>query len=236
MTIPPRLVLVSTAEQVWRVGYKPEPWAWPGWEWATDGRFPGRWDDRLGNFRTVYAGMSPLACLLEVLADFRPDQTLVLELDTIVEDDHDGTLYPTIRPGELPYAWLEPRLATTARLIGTFCVVTAAESIAALRPRFIALAHEVALHDFDAAALKDGRARTLTQAVATHLHAATNVAGVRFESRYGDDLMLWAIFERASDAAISPTLQLIENHALVPEDPDLVEAFRLLGLTWAEMD
>jgi len=26
---------------VWRVGYKPEPWAWPDWKWAHDGRFHG---------------------------------------------------------------------------------------------------------------------------------------------------------------------------------------------------
>ena len=55
---------------VWRVGFAPEAWGWcPGWEWAAeDRRFHGRWDDSLGNFRTVYSGDSLLACLLEVLA------------------------------------------------------------------------------------------------------------------------------------------------------------------------
>ena len=53
----PRRLVVS------RVGYKPEPWAWVGWEWATDGRFHGRWDDFDGNFRTIYAGSTLLACL-----------------------------------------------------------------------------------------------------------------------------------------------------------------------------
>src|SRR3546814_3536883 len=84
----PQLVVVDAAEEVWRVGFKPEPWAWSGWEWAgADGRFHGRWDDRPGNFRTVYAGSTLLACLLEVLAGFRPDLTLALELGDIVEDD-----------------------------------------------------------------------------------------------------------------------------------------------------
>src|SRR3546814_13542951 len=69
----PQLVVVDAAEEVWRVGFKPEPWAWSGWEWAgAAGRFHGRWADRQGNFRTVYAGSTHLACLLEVLAGLRP--------------------------------------------------------------------------------------------------------------------------------------------------------------------
>ena len=69
VTEGPQLTVVDAAEQVWRVGFKPEPWAWSGWEWAgADGRFHGRWDDRQGNFRTIYAGSTLLACLLEVLA------------------------------------------------------------------------------------------------------------------------------------------------------------------------
>ncbi|MFN7149336.1 MAG: hypothetical protein ACK4V6_07630 [Microthrixaceae bacterium] len=112
--------------------------------------------------------------------------------------------------------------------------MTAAESIAALRPQFVALAHLVNLHDFDAAALKDGRPRALTQSVATHLHATTELDGVTFASRHGDDLALWAIFERAADPAISHTLDSIEHHPLYPEHPDLQEAIKMLGLTWAK--
>lgn len=43
VTQAPQLVVVAAAEEVWRIGFKPEPWAWSGWEWAgTDGRFHGR--------------------------------------------------------------------------------------------------------------------------------------------------------------------------------------------------
>lgn len=70
----PELTVAEPAGlEVWRVGYKPDPWAWVGWEWATDGRFGGRWDDSEGVFRTIYAGSALLACLLELLADFRSD-------------------------------------------------------------------------------------------------------------------------------------------------------------------
>jgi hypothetical protein len=227
----PALIVLDAHEAVWRVGFKPEPWAWSGWEWAgSDGRFHGRWDDSQGNFRTVYAGSTLLACLLEVLAGFRPDPTLAVELDGIVEDDDDATIHPTSPAGDISYSWLEPRSAASATMTGRFCAVTAAESIAALRGPFVAHAHRLGLHDFDAAALKDGRSRALTQSVATYLHASTNLDGVAFASRHGDDLALWAVFERAGDPAVSPTLAAIEHHPLSPESPDLHEAFRMLGL------
>lgn len=124
MTTPaadaPQLVVIDAAETVWRVGFKPDPWAWSGWEWAAaDGRFHGRWDDRQGNFRTIYAASSLLACLVELLADFRPDPTLALELDDIVEDAKDAEGYPTAPAGEVPYSWLEPRSAASATLTGS---------------------------------------------------------------------------------------------------------------------
>jgi hypothetical protein len=68
--------------------------------------------------------------------------------------------------------------------------------------------------------------------VAAHLYATTDVDGVTFASRHGDDLELWAVFERPGDPIISPRLESPEAHPLSPEDPDLVAAFDLFGLTW----
>lgn len=229
----PSLTVVSVATTVWRIGYKPEPWAWSGWEWATDGRFHGRWDDANGVFRTVYAGSSQFACLLEVLACFRPDGTLLAELGEIEEDEADASMNPTADPGHVPYSWLEFRTAATATLTGSFCAVTTAETVAALRPTFISLALKLGLGDFDTAALKDGRPRALTQAVASHLYGTAALDGVTFASRHGDDLELWAIFERPSDPPVSPRLSNIEIRPLSPEDPDVTAAFKLLGLAWA---
>lgn len=169
----PGLIIDHVHEHpVWRIGYRPDPWAWVGWEWATDGRFHGRWDDRDGNFRTVYAGSTLLACLLELLADFRPDPQVLQVLDDIDEDPDDATLHPTVRGGELDPRWLEPRAAGTGLLTGQFCAVTTSETLATLHPHFVGLVLSLGLKDFDAAALKDARARRLTQAVATHLYAA----------------------------------------------------------------
>jgi hypothetical protein len=229
-----QLVLVDVDEPVWRVGYTPDPWAWSGWEWAVGGRFHGRWDDHAGNFRTVYAGSTLLGCLLEVLACLRPDPTLVDELSAIVEEDTDEALHPTAPAGAVAYDWLSTRLVGSATLRGRMCAVTAAETIAALRPQFIGIALAMGLKDFDAAALKDGRPRELTQRVATYLHDTTDTSGVGFASRLGDDLALWAIFERAGDPEVSPALVDRDHASLTADHPDLVEAFRLLGLRWAD--
>ncbi|MGO4192725.1 RES domain-containing protein [Arthrobacter sp. YAF17] len=228
-----QLTAAEAAGKVWRVGFRPEPWAWSGWEWATDGRFPGRWDDLHGNFRTIYAGSSLLACLLEVLAHFRKDARLSMELDEIVEDDEDKVLHPTITPGQVPREWLEVRAAASAELSGQYCAVTASGSVAALYPHFIGLALSLGLADFDAAALKDARPRRLTQAVAAWLYEMTDFEGVTFASRHGDDLQLWAIFERPGDPPVTPNIHDVTGEESLQHDsPEIINAFRLLGLQW----
>jgi hypothetical protein len=228
-----QLTAAEAAGKVWRVGFRPEPWAWSGWEWATDGRFPGRWDDLHGNFRTIYAGSSLLSCLLEVLAHFRKDARLSLELDEIVEDDEDKVLHPTIAPGQVPREWLEVRTAASAELSGRYCAVTDSGSVAALYPQFIGLALSLGLADFDTAALKDARPRRLTQAVAAWLYEMTDFDGVTFGSRHGDDLQLWAIFERPGDPPITPKIQdATVEESLQRDSPEISNAFHLLGLQW----
>lgn len=123
----PQLVPTYPEGILWCLGRKPTPWAWSGWEWATDGRFSGRWDDPEGNFRSVYAGSSLLGCLLEVLACLRADPRLVADLGEIVEDDEDKVLHPSLESGTVPLEWLDRRTAASAVATGKFCAVTAAE-------------------------------------------------------------------------------------------------------------
>ena len=224
--------------EVWRVGYKPDPWCWVDWRWATGGKFNGRWDDATGQFRTVYAGEMLAACLVEVLAGFRADPAVVAELDEIVEDDDDATLFPTAPPGKLPLSWLEPRVAGVGRLDGTYCQITSMTSIAALHPKFVSTALGLGLGDFDSAALKDGRARPLTQAVSSYLYSQTlddgrQLAGIEFASRHGDDLKLWAVYERPGDPPVSPRLSDVSLVDLDASHPGLTTAMGILGLEWA---
>ena len=129
-------------------------------------------------------------------------------------------------------SWLTPRVGASARLTGQFCAVTAAASLAALHPVFISLALRLRLKDFDAAALKDARARELTQRVANHLYTTTSLDGVAFQSRHGDDITLWAVFERPGGRPISPLVTSITHHELHTDHPDVKRAMELLGLHW----
>ncbi|MFX1759933.1 hypothetical protein [Rhodococcus sp. As11] len=83
----------------YRVGYPPTSWEWTPWEFATDGRFTGRWDDPAGVWRTLYVGATHLSCYLEVLAYARTSDELSAALDEIVDDDEGE--FPTIAPGRV---------------------------------------------------------------------------------------------------------------------------------------
>ena len=231
--MPTAVDVVSVSDlDVWRVGHRPDPWLWPDWRWSTDGRFPGRWDDANGNYRTLYVGSSLLACLLEVLAEFRVDQYLQAELSAIIEDDHDAQTYPTAAAGTLDPAWLEDRVAGSGRLSGQFCLITAARTLAALHPHFISAALSLGLKDFDAAALKDGRFRSLTQQVSSYLYETTDLDGVSFRSRHGDDITMWAIFERPHDGPVAPCINDRRTMRLTTDHSDVQQAMLMPGLTW----
>lgn len=85
--------------------------------------------------------------------------------------------------------------------------MTNSQSVAVLYPHFIGMALGLGLADLDAAALKDARPRELTQAIAAWIYENTDLDGVTFASRHGDDLRLWAIFERPGDGFVSPWLR-----------------------------
>ncbi|MHB8295026.1 MAG: RES family NAD+ phosphorylase [Acidimicrobiales bacterium] len=212
--------------RVWRVGHRPGPWAWTPWQYAGEtGRFPGRWDDPRGSFRTVYAGCELLACLLEILAPFRPDPLLEEDLAGIDEEHADGAEYPSRRPGVVPATWLEAREASAATLSGVYCAVADKESLPTLRARFLPSALRYGLADLDAGALRLSAPRLLTQEIAAWLYDLHDgsqdlFAGAQFESRHGDGLTLWAVFERDDDLAVSARLTAVHDFPLTANHPD----------------
>ena len=227
-------VTAALSTSVWRVGYRPEPLAWSGWEHATNGVFPGRWDDPDGRFRTIYVAESLLGCFLEVLAHARKEAYMAAALEEIHEDEEDAKQFPTLRPGQVHKSWLEPRCVATAVLYGNYCRVTAAGSVAQLYPMFIAATLKDGHDDFDAALLKSAGARKITRAVAAYLYLQPDIDGVEFASRHGDEARMWAVFEQPHDPAISGHLTRLNDYSLQTDNPDLLEAFRLLGLEWVE--
>lgn len=223
--------------EVYRVGFAPSPWEWTPWEYATDGRFTGRWDDPNGVWRTLYTGASRLACFLEVLAFARPSPQMTAELDDIVVDDEDEAAFPSLPLGLVPRSWCTPRLAVRGAVTGWFALPGHPETLATLRAGFRVAAIRHGLDDLDGAAIRDGRPCALTQAISQWINTLTDpdgqpVTGVEFDSRHGDGLRLWAIYERPGDPPISPHLTALESAPVRPDDPELGNAMRLLGLEW----
>lgn len=230
-------VRVHTATTVHRVGYSPTPWKWTDWVYAEDGRFDGRWDDPGGSWRTLYVAESRLACLLELLARFRPSTSVAEEIAQIEVDDEE---FPTAAAGTIPVDWCTPRRSGTATLSGTYALPGHHRSLAGLRRQFRTKALVLGLDDLDAAAIRDARPRALTRGISAWLYQVGDdqvprLDGIEFASRHGDDLTLWAIYERGGDAEVSPRLRVrSEDTAINPDDSDLAYAMELLGLTWAD--
>ncbi len=203
------------------------------WEYVD--KSTGRWDDPQGQYRVMYAGSTPEACFAEVLAQFRPDPMLVQDTTAVGGDPRDD-LYPTVPLGVLPSSWLEHRRSGTAILEGTFVDIGHKETIAALRPKFLAEAVRHGLADFDAAAIRVHRPRRLTQGISRHLYESgidgEPIAGIRYESRFGAELDLWAIFERAEDEGLGRSRLLGDVHydAISSTHEGLADAMRLHGL------
>jgi hypothetical protein len=85
--------------------------------------------------------------------------------------------------------------------------------------------------DLDAGDLRRRAPRAFTQEISRHVFVGGRdpggrpLAGLRYASRLGDDLVNWAIFETEppSDAASEP---------VAPDDPDLRAVFARFGLSW----
>lgn len=190
----------------------------------------------------LYVGSTLYGCYLEVLAHFRPKVDAYLELDSIVDDGY-GQDYPTIGPGRVPGSWRKPRVAGSARLEGHFCRISSSITIGTLRQHLMPAAYRHGLDDLDAGALRLPAPRAFTQEVSAWLyrwrHPSLNIdlTGIQYRSRHGDDVYLWAIYERrppsrsdicyCSDALIECDARPVDW-----EDGDLQRAMESLGLIW----
>ena len=76
----------------------------------------------------------------------------------------------------------------------------------------------------DASVLQQSGPRVLTQNVSSVLYKE-GYNGIRYLSKYGHDVENWALFEPAN-----PRNQIA--HEIQPDDPDLLEAFRIFNLVW----
>lgn len=223
----PPLATATAPGQLHRIGRGADAWQWPDWAFAgADGTFGNRYDDPRAEYRVIYAASQRLGAFVETLARYRPDPALVAAYAEIEADDE----YPTIPPGVVPAEWPANRCAGTATHDGSFADVGQAESIAHLRANLAALVLHHRLDDLDAAALRLRAPRSFTQGVSRYVFErgvapdGRSLAGIRYLSRLGDDVVNWAIFEgtEVDGAASEP---------IAADDPDLVAALGLLDLT-----
>jgi RES domain len=203
---------------LFRLGRKPDPWAPPDWSRAQpDGTFGNRFDDPQGNYRVIYAATQRISCFVETLARFRPDLSLIAELQTISgEDDY-------VPLGIVPTDWCEPRLIGAAPITGSYADIYAASWVSHLRHALASDCIALGIKDLDDSVLQRGEPRRLTQLASLTVNGA-GFDGIYYRSRYGHDLENWAIFEPFPIG--SPEVAI----GVQPNDVDLQEACRLLEL------
>ena len=227
------LAVTQADGALFRVGRRPDAWAWPDWAFAhEDGTFGNRYDDPLGEYRVLYASCPRLGAFAETLARFRPDLELAAELALIEGDARDAGFPAALGAGEVPVEWCATRVVGSARHAGTFADAGHSRTLAHLRAALAARALHYGFDDLDAGELRRRIPRAFTQEISRHLFVhgrdaeGRPLAGLRYLSRLGDDLVNWAIFETEPPAACS-------SAPIDPEDADLRAAFARFGLSWA---
>ncbi len=206
------------AGPIWRIGRKPDPWVPADWAYAqADGTFGNRFDDPRGLYRVLYASNQRHGCFVETLARFRPDLTLLAELDAIAGDNDFYSL------GTVPLAWLDARMIACAEIEQDFADLYASAWVSELRHRLAAECLAMGLADLDLAALQNAQPRRLTQ-LASRIVFRAGYPGIYYRSRYGHDLENWAIFEPFD------LLVPLASEQLLQTDPDLMRACAILGV------
>ena len=222
------LETVTADGPVFRLARAPDPWAWPDWSQAgLDGTFGNRWDDSEGEYRVLYASSTRFGALLETLARFRPDLTVVAGLREIEGDDD------ALGPGTVPREWFERRLMGVAELFGAYAEIGAAASLATIRSQLAEKALQHGLTDVDAAAIRAAAPRGFTQEVSRFVYGnrteeGAPLAGIRYRSRLDDDTDNWAVFEPAPGTPAP--LHTLDAEPVRSGDPDVTRAVSALGL------
>jgi hypothetical protein len=203
--------------EIFRIARKPDAWQAPDWSRANpDGTFGNRFDDPHGFYRVLYASSQRLSCFLETLARFRPDLTLMAELQEIEGEDDFWPL------GVVPREWCDDRLLGTASASGEYADVYASEWVALLRRALADECLRLGLTDLDAGILQRDTPRRVTQLASAQVYER-GFPGIYYRSRHGHDLENWALFEPF-------LLSSTRSETISADDPNLLHALGMLGL------
>ena len=209
---------------LFRVGRDDDAWAIPDWAYAKEDRtFGNRFDDPAGVYRVLYASSQRLGCFIETLARFRVDVSFVADLALMENGEDDFTAFGTVRR-----AWIKGRCIGTANVEGEFADLYALEWVSHLTTALAGIAVKLGMKDFDLSSLEPAEPRVLTQQ-AGRIAFELGYAGVFYHSRYGHSIENWAIFEDWTMPDRFPIHQP-NSRKVAEDDPDLLEALRVLGL------
>jgi hypothetical protein len=207
-----------------RVGRDDDAWAVPDWAYAKEDRtFGNRFDDPMGVYRVLYASSQRLGCFIETLARFRADVSFIADLALMENGEDDFTAVGTVRR-----AWIKGRCIGSANVDGEYSDIYALVLVSHLRAALAAIAVKLGMEDIDLSSLQRAEPRRLTQQ-ASRIAFELGFAGVFYRSRYGHSIENWAIFEDRTMSERFPIRQP-QSWKVAENDPDLLEALRILGL------
>jgi hypothetical protein len=187
-----------------------------GWE--------GRWDDPRRAYRTLYAARDVATCLREVLADLRPDTTMLAELRELF--GRDAALEAAA--GTVPAGYRRQRVVAAAYVRveeGDLVDVDAPATRAALEREHAPLLAEHGMAHLDVAEIRS-RTRLVTQRIGRVLYER-GAAAIKFGSNL-DDQPCYAVFEARGRLVRRGRAKPLE---LTAELPELVAVCDEYGLT-----
>ena len=222
-------------DRLFRVGRKPDPWAWTDLKYAGQ----GRWDDPERRYAVLYASGDAFGAYLESLSQFQPDLEFVAQLGKIRRNA--AGLTRTTVPGRVPANWRSLRLlgvGVLAEVSGLFVAAGRAGTLAVLRRELASVARELEIESIDAGVIRldySAKFRAFTQAVSRFIYEQPEAyAGIFYLGQHGDEVENYAIFRRGADqgadrGADRPVTGRRQSEIAL-EDEDFVRACRLLGI------
>ena len=214
---------------IYRIAYKPEPWLPTDYDPECPPK--NRFDDPEKRYKVLYASSSVFGCYVETLARFRrkfrasgDDAPQILALEAELEQI-DGTDDVPARAGIVPRAWFEPRILGVASSSGSFADVCHSSWLAVLRVRLTSIPKDL-LDDDDVTLATIFRAcpRTVTQQVSRLIWGDRSYAGIRYVSKWGEEIVCWAVLEPFD-------IEQGSTRELSVKDRDFLVALGMHGLT-----
>lgn len=208
----------------WRVGYHRDPLRLAPIP-LSDYAFGHRFDDAKRRFRTLYCAEHPQTCLMEVLADYRPDHAAMqrhLELygPEAVED------FP---PEPVTRSWREQNVLVPVELEDPSAALVDLTDPAVRQDLEIRHAHLLVEHGMNHLDLHEitSSRRIITQTIAAQIYDQ-GACGIRFPSRLNGQPCLALIEGRAAVLQAGPIVALTD-----PPVSPLAEVAAIWGLELA---